>query len=482
MNEKMTGLLRQTEEWIEAHRDEFVSELQGMTRIPSVSRADLAQPGAPFGPDCRRMLDYALSRGRDYSFETMDHEGYAGSICLGDPENAIGLFSHLDVVPVGDGWIYPPFGATYLPEHDAVIGRGADDNKSAAVACLFVLRMLREFGWPLKHGVRLYYGLSEETGMQDMIALREKGMKFPRLSLVPDAGFPVNYGQKGSANGDIAIECCGNLLSFDAGTARNVVPDLAECVLSESPETVTKVMDTLDGSITAALTISPCPEGTHITAAGKSAHTASPESGVNAAYLLSRALTLSGLLTGSCSNAIQQLCSLTADHTGKNEGVDCSDEMSGCLTLVYSMAYLRDGVLTISVNSRTPITCDVEKLIEDLKAAWTRLGFTTTSTSFSKPYYVPVDDPHVIALQQLFHEITGLDNKPFVMSGGNYARVVPNAYSFGPGMPTEKKIRDFLPEGHGSFHSKDEAVVMEKLHECAKIYVMAVAMLDEMMD
>ena len=99
-------LLARADNWIAAHRKEYIAEVQGISRIPSVSRADLAQPGAPFGSDCRKALDYALERGRYYGFDTADHEGYAGSITWGDYDNAIGIIAHLDVVPVGDGWVY----------------------------------------------------------------------------------------------------------------------------------------------------------------------------------------------------------------------------------------------------------------------------------------------------------------------------------------------------------------------------------------
>lgn len=482
MTEKQRELLARADAWIEAHKEEFITELQGMTRIPSISRADLAEPGAPFGPECRKMLDYALERGRYYGFETMDHEGYAGSICLGDPDNAIGLFAHLDVVPEGEGWIYPPYEAVYLPEHDAVVGRGSDDNKCAAVAVLFVMRMLKEFGYPLKHGIRLFCGTSEETGMQDMIALKEKGFAFPKISLVPDAGFPVNYGQKGFIDADLSIPCEGNLLSFAAGNARNTIPNQAEATINVPEEFVQQVLAELDVDWTKDITVESCGETTKLIAAGKSAHAASPESGINAIYLLTRVLTEANLLEGSCKKAIATLYQLTSGYYGENEGVAFEDEMSGKLTLIYGVAHLKEGVLEIKPDSRTPVTCDADKLIADMSKAWEDMGFTVTETSVSKPYYVSTENPYVVALQELFHDVTGREDEPFVMSGGNYARVIPNAYSFGPGMPTKKSLRDFLPEGHGDCHSPDEAVIMEKVYNCARIYTLAVTMFDEMAD
>lgn len=484
MDEKMSNLLKQADEWINAHHDEFVEELQGMTRIPSISRADLAEPGAPFGPECRRMLDYALERGRHFGFETFDHDGYAGSICLGDTDmdNSIGLLVHLDVVPEGDGWIYPPYEAVYLPEHDAIIGRGSDDNKLGAVAMLYVLRMLKEFGYPLKHGVRIMCGTSEETGMHDMIALRDKGMKFPKISLVPDAGFPVNYGQKGSANADISIVCEGNLVSFDAGTARNVVPDHAECVVAVSEADVKAAFEKIDCECMKSVSIAACEEGTRITATGKATHSASPENGVNAINVLTCALSKSGILTGSCADAVKRVYEMTSEFYGNNEKVAYRDEMSGDLTLVYGVAHLNDGKLTLNPDCRTPVTCDVEKLIADLTDAWTGWGFEVSRTGISKPYYISKEDPHVVALQKLFKDVTGRDDEPFVMGGGNYARVVPNAFSFGPGMDTKTKISDFLPAGHGACHGRDEVALMEKLFNCARIYVLAIVLFDSMTD
>ena len=35
--------------WMQAHQDEMVADLQSFARIRSVSRADLAEEGAPFG-------------------------------------------------------------------------------------------------------------------------------------------------------------------------------------------------------------------------------------------------------------------------------------------------------------------------------------------------------------------------------------------------------------------------------------------------
>ena len=472
-------LLAKAEEWIAAHREEFIAELQGIARIPSVSRADLAQPGAPFGPDCRKVLDYALERGRYYGFDTADHDGYAGSITWGDYDHSIGVIAHLDVVPVGDGWVYPTFGATYLPEHDVLIGRGVDDNKSAFVGGLFAMRMLREFGVPMCHGVRLICGTSEETGMQDMAALRQMGHRFPETSLVPDAGFPVNYAQKGMVDGAITTPCEGNLLQLDAGSVRNVIPDEAACVIAADVEAVRAAMGNVDPADAALVDISAVEGGTRIVAKGKSGHAAFPAGGDNAIGRLARVLTTAQLLTGTAKSAIEALATLTADPYGESEGVAFTDEPSGQLTLVYGVAHLKAGVLTISVDSRYPVTMDGAKLEADLRAAWAKLNFAVKEFDLSEPFYIPVEDPRVTALMSLYKDVTGRDDPPYAMGGGTYSRAVPGAISFGPGMPGPKSdYSAFLPEGHGGAHGRDEVLPINKMLTCCKIYVAALAELD----
>ena len=67
------------DQWIEDHKQEMIEELGLWVSQKSVSRVDLGAPGAPYGPDCRKMLDLALERCRHYGFETHDYEGYTVS-------------------------------------------------------------------------------------------------------------------------------------------------------------------------------------------------------------------------------------------------------------------------------------------------------------------------------------------------------------------------------------------------------------------
>nr|WP_240004399.1 M20/M25/M40 family metallo-hydrolase [Pectobacterium carotovorum] len=161
-----SALLPKIEHWIAAQRDSLIDELATWIAIPSVSRADLAQPGAPFGPECARVLDTALTLAEQAGFRTERHAGYAGSVVYGEHNEDIGLISHLDVVPAGEHWTYPPFALTR--RGDFLLGRGVADNKGPAILDLYLLKLIRAMDIPLHHNLRIVYGLAEETDMADL--------------------------------------------------------------------------------------------------------------------------------------------------------------------------------------------------------------------------------------------------------------------------------------------------------------------------
>lgn len=480
MKKAYIDLLKQGEAWIAAHKQEFISEIQGVSRIPSVSKADEAEPGAPFGKDCRSVLDYMMDRGRYYGFEVQDHEGYAASVYMGDMVDAIGMIAHLDVVPVGDGWVYPPYGATYVPEKDVLVGRGVSDNKGSAVTALFAMRMLRELGWPLKHGLRLLCGCSEETGMQDMKYLVGSGVPFPKMSLVPDASFPVNYAQKGSVDANLIIPCDGNLVQLDAGSVRNVIPDLAECTVAVGETAVRQACERLPEELKERLSVESCDMGTKIAAHGRAGHAASPDGCVNAIAVLASALCEMDILEGSCRKALREVAELTADAHGVSENVPYEDEISGKLSLVYGVAHLKEGILSLCADSRFCVSIRKTELVPKLEANWTERGFSIERLEATDPFYIPKDDERVTALQELYREVTGRDDEPYTMGGGTYSRVVPNAISFGPGMRCVEHGMSFLPEGHGGAHGRDEVLFMDNAMTAFSIYAVALVMLDEL--
>ncbi|NYE94701.1 carboxypeptidase PM20D1 [Psychromicrobium silvestre] len=83
------------------------------------------------------------------------------------------LMAHLDVVPVDpdDPWSYPPFSGTQADGY--LWGRGALDDKGAAVAILEAVESLIAEGFRPVEDVYLSFGTDEEVGGRDALAAVE---------------------------------------------------------------------------------------------------------------------------------------------------------------------------------------------------------------------------------------------------------------------------------------------------------------------
>ena len=103
-------------------------------------------------------------------------------------EDALAILAHLDVVPEGDGWKYPSYGAVI--ENGRMYGRGTSDDKGPAVAALYAMKAVKDAGIPLRHKVRLILGCDEESGWED-IAHYNKVATMPRMGFSPDASYPI---------------------------------------------------------------------------------------------------------------------------------------------------------------------------------------------------------------------------------------------------------------------------------------------------
>ena len=122
-------------QYLRAHRGEMVRDLIRLASIPSVQGE--AKEHAPFGENCARCLREAAEMYRENGFEVREYpdSGYALAF-YGAGEKCVGLFAHLDVVPVNepDWQLTSPF--DILEKDGFLIGRGVNDNKNGAVGAL----------------------------------------------------------------------------------------------------------------------------------------------------------------------------------------------------------------------------------------------------------------------------------------------------------------------------------------------------------
>ncbi len=469
---KYDDILVRASAWLNAHAEEMAADLADFIKIRSVSRADLALAGAPFGAEVDRMLKHALFRCAAHGFETKNGDGYYGTVTLGDGDDAIGMIAHLDVVPEGDDWIHPPYAA--VREGDFIFGRGAQDNKGAVIACLYVMRMVKELDIRLRHGLRLILGTSEETGMQDMIEYN-RVEKPCALTLVPDSAFPVCYAQKGSLSAVLSIPFGAQIESFNGGIVDNMVPPVCECVLNIPLNDVRAAL-----SFTSHIDIQPIGDKTRLVAHGAAAHAAKPDAGKSAIHMLSCALCALGLLKGDSLRAMDALAWLSQGYFGEHVGIAVEDDDTGKTTMVVGIAKTRpDGRLEARIDCRLSIAADIEKNRETVGETCLAHGMTLESIETTPPVLIPKDDPRVKLLQDAYNSITDDDSQPYTMGGGTYSRCLKNAVTFGLAIPKHAVRPQNLPEGHGGAHSPDEYVHLPALRRAALIYLKAVLAADE---
>ena len=190
------NMIEKIRKYIFSQRDSIINDLRRFVKIPSISNPE--SKIKPFGAECRKVLDeYAKIAGEHGLFSRIFDYSCA-AVAIGEselmtPEDTVGIWTHADVVPVDDGWIYPPFEG--ICENGLMIARGVQDNKCACIAVLYIFQCLRDMKIPLKGKHLWYAGSSEECGMQDIDLYLEKYMS-PKLNLVADCGFPVCIGEK----------------------------------------------------------------------------------------------------------------------------------------------------------------------------------------------------------------------------------------------------------------------------------------------
>lgn len=430
--------------WMNRHEQEFLQDLATMIRIRSVSESGSGL--APYGAACQEALVTMLQIAASYGFEVRDCDGHAGEIfyskgCTGLD---IGIWGHLDVVPEGEGWSYPPYELSR--EGDFLIGRGVQDNKGPLLAVLYAMRFLKEQKWQPNNGYRLIFGCDEERGMKD-VAYFLAHRKAPDYSFVADCGFPVCRGEKGMLVLEIKKEVpVGKISSLKSGLVINSVPGTACAVLNLK-----------DGSQKT------------VQAEGKAGHAAFPDGTVHAAGILCRKLSEAFVLQSEEKEWLHFLYRLCADGFGTGFGIVCEDAESGKLTCNAGIIDWENGMCRVSLDIRYPVSVSAEKLLEQVKYMAAREGFQWEVKKLEKPFCVPEDHPFVQRLMRVYGREVGDGKRPYIMGGGTYAKKIPHAVGFGPGLPQHLEMIGFNGS-RGSCHSADEAQSFTNLKLAAKIY------------
>ena len=445
---------------IESMHDEMIDTLQKWIRVPSVKGE--AAPGAPFGKEVRSMLDMALADCEQMGFKTQNFDGYIAHADLGEgsDEDALAILAHLDVVPEGDGWKYPPYGAVI--ENGRMYGRGTSDDKGPAVAALYAMKAVKDVGIPLRRKVRLILGCDEESGWED-IAHYNKVATMPRMGFSPDASYPIINIEKGicrlELHGVLSNEGL-QVIAFNNGERPNVIPGRASALVAGDAATVAQAeaaAKKLDIPAEVQLT----DKGVSITVTGISGHAAYPETARNAngeMLLLRRELGVQGDLRLLADK-------IGLDYKGEGLEISVSDGISGYLTCNLGIIRAGEGGVYATLDIRYPVMTNPDMIIKNVSASLP--GMRVEAMEVKEPHHVPAGSELVQNLLDAYHEVTGYERKCLYTGGGTYARSLQEGVAFGASFPQDEDLA----------HQANEYADIEGLYKNIKIFALAIVKL-----
>jgi succinyl-diaminopimelate desuccinylase len=475
-------LERRIDEQLEADWPVLLDDLRSLIQIESTEDLTQAKPGAPFGPGPERALDRISEIMRERLGDGASIDGYVACADIpGISGRQIGIIGHVDVVPAGPGWHFPPYDLTLRDGY--LIGRGTSDDKGPLLAALWAANFWAGAAGkadddeavvlPLRHSIRVIAGANEETNMAD-VAYYQRHFPDPDFLFTPDAEFPLGYGEAGLFQGTLKSAPIngGLIVEIAGGAATNAVPGeayavacLADGAGADEPGGMPQPTDKVsvialgDGLV-------------RIEARGKSAHASTPELGESAIFLLVGYLLDNGLCSAAERPFLHLLRKVLAETDGSGAGIQATDEDFGSLTCVGGVIGMKDGCITQSVDCRYPANTSGDAIAAKLSALAETIGASFKVDIDKPPFLMNPEGAAVKALMTAYNRVTGKQAAPFTMKGGTYARKFAHAVSFGP-----EELDERRPDWVGTMHGPDEGISEASLKRAAKIYALAIGLL-----
>ena len=461
------------DELVKSYRNDMIQSLEELVKIPSVINLESAGEGAPFGQEIRSALDALMELAKTLGFEVRDYDGYAAAVDFGAEGREIGILSHIDVVPPGNGWSKQPF----VPEieNGKMYGRGTIDDKGPLVAALYAMTAVRESGLPIKNHVRHIIGCDEETGHRCIkyYLTKEKG---PDLGFSPDGMFSVIHAEKGILRFQIqkerelpnTKELC--VIRIKGGTVVNAVPNIAEVWIGGPKEQLEEILREFQEKISKGT--AQIREGNlYLAFTGVSAHAMQPWLGENAILSMIRFLKDLPFADYKTREYFKALAALFEDGwEGRGLGIACEDQLSGKLSMNLGILNVEKEHSELKVDIRCPVHVDLDTVWKTIRLTCEKHGFQPEYWQKRPPLYVPKDAQLVQILLDVYEDVTGTREEAITIGGGTYCRDVENFVSFGPVFPGEPELA----------HEADEFVDLDELVQCARLYAQALYRLLQM--
>lgn len=411
-------------------RISMIKHLQELIAIPSITHKE--NSSKPFGDVVPRALDYVLNLCEEFGFKTKNCDGMVGYAEIGEGKDLMGILCHLDVVPAGEDWTYPPFAGEL---HDGKIyGRGALDDKGPTIAAIFALKDVIDSGALLDKRVRIIFGQSEEDGDWIDIDYYKAHEEIPAFGFTPDADFPAIYGEMGIALLQLSMDLTDSgFEDIKGGQAANMVPDYAECKI----------------------------HGETIITKGVSAHGSTPWDGENAITKMMDEVVKKGL---DSKLAHFYMDKIGYNFHGERIDLELADEASGKLSLNAGKISIEKNKVILDIDIRYPVTYTLEEVLQRVNNSVKGEGIKVNVSAEMDPVYMDKNGPVIRKLMEAYREVVDDLTEPSVMGGGTYARAMENIVAFGPVFPGRACTE----------HQKDEYIYAEDLDKIREIYKRAI--------
>lgn len=409
--------------------NEMIEALRKLVSFQSIVKEE--GPEYPYGKEVHGAKEYVLELAKSFGMRVEDVPGKYAYIEIGEGPRLIGILSHLDVVPAGDGWTQNPFGGEIVD--GKIYGRGTTDDKGPTIAVLYAMKALKE-KVALPARIRLILGQTEENGEWRDIEAYTDAEEIPECGFTPDGDFPAIQNELGAMVFQVQMPQSG-FLQGEGGTAPNMVPAHAR-VKTEF--------------------------GTY-EASGKACHGCAPWLGINGISEL-----MEKVHQAEPENRFARMYSDLIGKTiyGEKLGIAAEDE-SGKLTLNVGLFEVRDETATLMVDIRYPAKKNPDEISESLVRQFSSYGASCECVYQVRPLYTPSDSPVLGALLSAYREVTGDEGRPISIGGGTYAKAMPNMVAFGPNFPGHENRE----------HMEDEYILVEDFLKLKEIYERALVYL-----
>lgn len=412
--------------------NEMIEALQKLVSFQSIAKEE--GPEYPYGKEVHRAKEYVLNLAKSFGMRVTDVPGKYAYIEIGEGPRLIGILSHLDVVPAGDGWTQDPFGGEIVD--GKIYGRGTTDDKGPTIAVLYAMKALKEKTTLLAR-IRLILGQTEENGEWRDIEAYTEAEEIPECGFTPDGDFPAIQNELGAMVFQVEMTRAeSGFREGEGGTAPNMVPAHAR-------------VKTEFGSYEAS---------------GKACHGCAPWLGVNGISAL-----MEKVHRAEPENRFAEMYADLIGKTiyGEKLGIAAEDE-SGKLTLNVGLLEVGADKVTLMVDIRYPAKKNPDEISGSLVRQFSSYGASCECVYQVRPLYTPSGSPVLNALLSAYREVTGDESRPISIGGGTYAKAMPNMVAFGPNFPGHENREHMEDE----YILVDDFLKLEEIYERALVYLL----------